>query len=366
MAGFYHGYRANVERGVHRLSQRATEEFEHARATVARFVNAPEDAAIIFTKNTTESINLVADGLRWERGDRIVTTLLEHHSNYLPWLRLKERHGLHLDVIRPESDGLFEESAFQEAIRPGTKLVAVTHVSNVLGVMVPVESIAQIAHDAGALLLVDGAQSVPRMKTDVERIGCDYLAFSGHKMLGPTGIGVLFATGPASGLLEPPCIGGGSIEDVEVDSYRLAKGVDRFQAGTPAIAEAIGLAAAVQYLEELGLQEIEAHEMRLTERLQKTLSDVEQVKLYGPSDPTQRVGIVAFNMAGLNPHDVALALDAAANIMVRSGLHCAMPLAKELLGTPQGSVRASLYLYNTIGEVDKLVATVSDLARAFA
>jgi len=366
MAEFYHSYRANVERGVHRLSQRATEEYEHARLVAATFINAPADSKVVFTKNTTESINTVANGLPWGKGDRIVTTLLEHHSNYIPWLRLRERYGVEVDVVKPSADGILDESPFQDAIRPGTKLVAVTHVSNVLGVTLPVEKIARIAHENGAFILVDGAQSVPRHKTDVQRLGCDYLAFSGHKMLGPTGIGVLYIAPSARDRLEPLCVGGGSIEDVTVSSYRLARGAEGFEAGTPPVAEAIGLAAAIDYLEGLGLPEVEAHERELTERLQAGLSEVEGVEVYGPRDPRKRVGIVPFNVARLNPHDVALALDVAANIMVRSGLHCAMPLMRQLLGKPQGSVRASLYLYNTSDEVDKLIATISDLARSLA
>jgi len=269
-------------------------------------------------------------------------------------------------VARPNAEGILDDSAVQEALRPGTRLVAVTQVSNVLGVTLSVEKIARIAHENGALLLVDGAQSVPRLKTDAEALGCDCLAFSGHKMLGPTGIGVLYLAASARDRLDPACVGGGSIEDVTVESYRLAKGAGRFEAGTPPIAEAIGLATAMEYLERVGLAAIEAHERRLTERLQRGLTETRGVEVYGPRDPRQRVGIVPFNVAKLNPHDVALALDVAANIMVRSGLHCAMPLARELLGKPQGSVRASLYVYNTPGEVDKLITTVQELAQSIA
>ncbi|MEM2905674.1 MAG: cysteine desulfurase [Candidatus Bathyarchaeia archaeon] len=366
MLEFYRSYRANVERGVHRLSQKATEEYEHARLKASRFINAPADSRVVFTGNTTESINLVANGLPWKRGDRVLTTLLEHHSNYIPWLRLRERFGVEVDVAKPTQEGILDGEAFQKAIRPGTKLVAVTHVSNVLGVTLPVREIAKIAHDHGAQLLVDGAQSVPRLKTDVQALRCDYLAFSGHKMLGPTGVGILYLSPSVLDQVEPLGIGGGSIEDVTVESYHLAKGVERFEAGTPPIGEAIGLAAAIDYLERLGLDQVEAHERALTERLQKGLTEIPKVEVYGPHDPRKRVGIVPFNVAKLNPHDVALALDVAANIMVRSGLHCAIPLARELLGRPQGSVRASLYIYNTREEVDKLIATATDLARSIA
>ena len=252
MLEYYHEYRANVERGVHRLSQRASEEYEEAHRKVADFIGAESWRSIVFTRNTSESINLVAWGLPWRRGEKIVTTLLEHHSNYIVWLRAARRFGLEVEVVKPNREGLFNLSDFEQAVDDGTRLVAVTRVSNVLGVIVPVEEIAEIAHEHGSLLLVDGAQAVPHMETDVRKLGCDFLAFSGHKMLGPTGIGVLYIAPTVQEELEPLCIGGGTIRDVGLGEYELGESPERFEAGTPAIAEAIGLGAAVEYLRGWG------------------------------------------------------------------------------------------------------------------
>ena len=358
MLEYYHEYRANVERGVHRLSQRASEEYEEAHRKVAEFIGAKSWRSIIFTRNTSESINIVAQGLRWRRGDKIVTTLLEHHSNYIVWLRAAERFGLEVEVVKPNREGLFDPSDFERAIDDRTRLVAVTRVSNVLGVIVPVEEIAEIAHEHGSLILVDGAQAVPHMETDVRRLRCDFLAFSGHKMLGPTGIGVLYADPAVIEELEPLCIGGGTIRDVGLEAYELTESPERFEAGTPAIAEAIGLGAAVDYLTALDIGSVEEHDRRVSWAIREGLMEIEGVEVYGPREPEHGMSVVSFNVEGLNPHEVALALDASANIMVRSGHHCAMPLVKHLLNRPQGTVRASTYIYNTLDEAEKLVEAV--------
>ena len=362
MLEYYREYRANVERGVHRLSQRASEEYEEAHRKVADFIGAESWRSIVFTRNTSESINLVAQGMRWRRGEKIVTTLLEHHSNYIVWLRAARRFGLEVEVVRPNREGLFNLSDFEQAIDDRTRLVAVTRVSNVLGVIVPVEEIAEIAHEHGSLLLVDGAQAVPHMETDVRKLGCDFLAFSGHKMLGPTGIGVLYISPTVQEELEPLCIGGGTIRDVGLEDYELGESPERFEAGTPAIAEAIGLGAAVEYLEALGMREVEEHDRRVSWAIREGLMELERVEVYGPRDPEHGMSVVSFNVEGLNPHEVALALDAA-NIMVRSGHHCALPLVKHLLNRPQGTVRASTYIYNTLDEAEKLVERVKEIVK---
>jgi len=364
MLEFYHDYRANVERGIHRLSQKASEEYEKAHAKVGDFINARSENEIIMTRNATEAINLVANGLGWKKGDKIVTSLIEHHSNFIVWLRLKERCGVDVEIVKPNKQGLFNIADFEKAIDDKTKLVAITHVSNVLGVITPVEEIAKIAHEHDAHLLVDGAQSVPHFRVDVRKIGCDYLAFSGHKMLGPTGVGVLYARNELLGAMEPMSIGGGTINDVGLDHYKLAEGPMKFEAGTPPIAEAIGLGAAVDYLKEVQPENIEAHERELVKMMYRGLSDVPGVEVYGPEKPEQRTGIVSFNVGNLNPHDVALALDVSADIMVRSGHHCCLPLTKELLKRREGTARASLYLYNTKEEVEKLVSAVDEIARS--
>jgi len=366
MAEFYHNYRANVERGIHRFSQRASEEYEKAHAKVADFINAESETEVVFTRNATEAINLVANGLNWKKGDKIVTSLIEHHSNFIVWLRLKKRYGVDVEIVRPNREGLFDVADFEKAIDNRTKLVALTHVSNVLGVKTPVEEVAKIAHDHNAHLLVDGAQSVPHLKVDVQRIGCDFLAFSGHKMLGPTGVGVLYARKELLENLEPLSIGGGTIADVGLDYYTLTGSPMKFEAGTPAIAEAIGLGAAVDYLKEVQLEKIEVHERELVKRMYQGLADVPSVEVYGPKKAEQRTGIVSFNVGDLNPHDVALALDVSADIMVRSGHHCCLPLTKELLKRHEGTVRASIYLYNTEEEVEKLVSAVDEIAKSLA
>ena len=364
MLEFYHDYRANVERGVHRFSQRASEEYEEAHAKVADFINAESETEIILTRNATEAINLVANGLTWKKGDKIVTSLIEHHSNFIVWLRLKKRYGIDVEIVRPDREGLFDIGDFEKAIDDKTRLVALTHVSNVLGVKTPIEEVAKIAHNHSAHLLVDGAQSVPHLKVDVQRIGCDYLAFSGHKMLGPTGVGVLYARKEMLNNLEPSSIGGGTIADVGVDHYTLSESPAKFEAGTPAIAEAIGLGAAVNYLRQVQLENIEVHERMLVKRMYHGLADIPSVEVHGPKNVEQRTGILSFNVGDLNPHDVALALDISAEIMVRSGHHCCLPLNKELLGRREGTARASIYLYNTEAEVEKLVSAVDEITKS--
>jgi len=367
MLEFYREYRANVERGVHRLSVRASEEYERARAKVADFINAKSSSEIVMTRNTTEGINLVASGLRWKKGDEIVTSVLEHHSNFIVWLRVRDKHGARLDVVMPRepvAKGLLNPADFEKMIDDKTKLVALTHVSNVLGVIIPVKQIAEIAHEHGALVLIDGAQSVPHMRVDVQKIGCDFMAFSGHKMCAPTGSGVLYILEDVQKEVEPLLIGGGTIEEVGVDYYRLEKGPGRFEAGTPDVAAAIGLGAAVDYLQKIGMENIERHEKMLTKKMYEGLTSIPKVDVYGP-EPERRVGIIPFNVADLNPHDVALALDVSANIMVRSGHHCAQPLSKVVIGKP-GTVRASAYFYNTLEEIEKLVSGVREIAETLA
>jgi len=362
MMEYYHEYRANVGRGIYRLSQRASEEYEEAHRKVANFINAKSDAEIVMTKNTTEGINLVANGLMWKRGDKVVTTLIEHHSNFIVWLRVKQKYGVDMEVVKPNAEGLFDLAEFERAIDDNTRLVALTHVSNVLGTILPVEKIGKIAHDHGSLILVDGAQSVPHMKTNVQSMGCDFLAFSGHKMCGPTGSGALYIREECTPHVEPLAIGGGTIDDVGEDFYKLGQSPIKYEAGTPAVAEAIGLGAATDYLRKLGMENIQAWERKLTEIAYNGLKQIKGVDLYGP-DPRHKIGILAFNVRGLNAHDVALVLDTTANICVRSGHHCALPLAKAILNVP-GTVRASTYLYNTEKEISKLISTVSEISES--
>jgi cysteine desulfurase/selenocysteine lyase len=366
MLEFYREYRANVERGVHRLSQRASGELAKAREKVRDLINAKSESEILFTKNTTEGINAVASGIGWKKGDKIVTTLLEHHSNFIVWQRERKRSGVTMEIVKPDKEGKFEISDFEKVIDERTRLVAITHVSNVLGTVLPVKEIAKIAHERGAEVLIDGAQSVPHMPVDVRELDLDYLAFSGHKMLGPTGIGVLYVKTELLDDLEPLCIGGGTIEEVEVEEYKLEAPPASFEAGTPPIAEAIGLGEAVGYLKKIGLDVIAKHEHGLFEKMYRELRDLPKVEVYGPTDTSERTGILAFNVEGLGPHDVAAILDNSAKVMVRSGHHCAMPLHTELLNRPNGTVRASVYVYNTGKEIDKFVSTVKEIVRTLA
>ncbi len=354
---YYREYNANVGRGVHRLSQLATQRYKDAHRKVAGFIGANE-GEVIFTKNTTEAINMVAYGLKWAKGDEIVTTLLEHHSNFLPWLRLREK-GVRVKIVKPSRSGIFDISDFEHAIGDKTRLVAVTHISNVLGTISPIKEISAICNENNTLLLVDGAQSAPHIGVDVEELGCDFFAFSGHKMLGPTGTGVLWVKDSEG--IEPSFFGGGMIEEVSQDNYKLAVGYERFEAGTPNIAGGIGLGKAVDYLKAVDMDNIKSHESKMTRMVLEGLRDIENVHVYGSTNLKDRIGVVSFNIEGVNPHDIALMLDEASDIMVRSGYHCCMPLMK-YLGL-EGTVRASLYLYNTEEEVDKFLETVEEIAK---
>lgn len=261
---YYREYNANVGRGVHRLSQIASQKYKDAHRKVADFIGANEEE-VIFTKNTTEAINTVASGLKWKTGDKVVTTLLEHHSNFLPWLRLKS-FGVALDIVKPDKNGKFNVSDFEEMIDDKTRLVAVTHVSNVLGTITPIEEISAICKKKNALLLVDGAQSVPHIHVDVRKLGCNFLCFSGHKMLGPTGTGILWMKEDFFDRLEPLNFGGGMIDDVSLNGYELTKGYERFEGGTPNIAGVIGFGRAIDYLKKIGMDKIKDHEAKLIGR----------------------------------------------------------------------------------------------------
>ena len=357
---YYREYNANVGRGVHRLSQVASQKYKDAHRKVADFIGANE-GEVIFTKNTTDAINTVASGLKWKTGDKVVTTLLEHHSNFLPWLRLKS-FGVELDIVKPDKNGKFNVSDFEEVIDDKTRLVAVTHVSNVLGTITPIEEISAICKKKNALLLVDGAQSVPHIHVDVRKLGCNFLCFSGHKMLGPTGTGILWMKEDFFDRLEPLSFGGGMIDDVSLNGYELTKGYERFEGGTPNIAGVIGFGRAIDYLKKIGMDKIKDHEAKLTERLLEGLLEIRRVEIYGSLNSKERIGLVYFNIKDLNPHDVALMLDEASNIMVRSEHHCCMPLMK-YFGLKEGAVRVSFYLYNTEEEVDTFLETVKEIAK---
>ena len=354
---FEHRYRANVGRGVHRLTSIASQRYWHAHEKVAEFIGG-KNGVTVFTKNTTESVNMVAQGMSWKPGDRVITTILEHHSNLLPWRNLS-RQGVATDIVGIMPDYSLDLAALERAITDTTRLVAVTQASNVLGVVTPIQEIAKICHDRGVLLLVDGAQAVPHLPVNVETLGCDFYCFSGHKMLGPTGTGVLWMKAPC---IEPSMLGGGMVDAVTSDGCTLAQGYQRYEAGTPNIAGGIGLGAAVDYLQTIGMEKIHTYETELTSRLIAGLTGNPRIHVFAPQKPEHRIGVVSFTVDGFHPHEVAQQLDEVADIMVRSGHHCCQPLV-ESFGIPDGTVRASLALYNTRQECDMLVATLEELTR---
>jgi cysteine desulfurase / selenocysteine lyase len=354
MDNYYRRSNANIHRGVHTLAEEATALYEQARVKIARFINAPSAHQIIYTRNTTESINLVA--YSWARanlkaGDLVILTEMEHHSNLVPWHILQSERGIELDFIPVTEEGLLDLDAYRSLLSRRPKLVSFTHMSNVLGTINPAAEIIRLAHEAGAVTLVDAAQSVPHLKVDVQALDADFLAFSAHKMCGPTGIGALYGK---MELLEamPPFMGGGDmIKEVKLRSYRPNTLPYKFEAGTPAIAESVGFGAAVEYLSALGMDAIASHEHEITEYALERLEEVPGVRLFGP--PAQnKGGVAAFTLEGVHPHDVAQILDQD-GIAVRAGHHCAQPL-HEKFGIPATS-RASFYLYNTKDEVDLLV-----------
>lgn len=355
---YYSEYRANVHRGIHTLSKIASERYEEAHEKISRLINSsPEE--IILTSNTTQGINLIALSLDLRRGDKVVTTSLEHHSNLLPWMRLR-RKGVKVEIVNPDRKGRLNIGDFEDVIDENTKLIAVTHISNVLGSISPVNEIGRIARENNILYLVDAAQSVPHIPVDVKEIKCDFLAFSGHKMLGPTGIGAIYIRKEIADELEPKILGGGTIGQVTLSNYTLTKSPERWEAGTPNIAGAIGFGKAVEYLQNIGFERIRRHERELTRSIVSGLREIENVEPYGPGEEYQ-IGIVSFNVKDLNPHEVASVLDKESGIMVRSGHHCAMPLMN-LLGCPGGTVRASLYIYNTLEEVDRFISEIKRIA----
>ena len=355
---FEHRYRANVGRGIHRLTQIATQRYWHAHEKVARFIGG-EAGVTIFTKNTTEAINMVAQGLSWKPGDRVVTTILEHHSNLLPW-RALGKQGVSLDVIGINADYSLDLAALEESLeRGGVRLVAVTHASNVLGVTTPVPEIARMCQKHGALLLVDAAQSLPHMPVDVSQLGCDFLCFSGHKVFGPTGTGVLWMR---EAILEPQVLGGGMVESVTSEGYVPAEGYQRYEAGTPNVGGGIALGVAVDYLSAIGMERIHQYEERLTARLIDGLSRIDGVRVYASRRAGSRIGVVSFTIDGIHPQEAAHLLDEEADILVRSGHHCCQPLM-EHLGLPNGTVRASLAAYTTEQEIDLLLAAVGEISR---
>ena len=365
LATYYAQGNANVHRGVHTLSEEATAAFEASRAKVARFINAASSKEIIWTRNATEAINLVAyswGSANLKPGDEVLITEMEHHSNIVPWQLACQRTGATLRHVPVDDEGFLRLDLLPTLLTPRTRIFAFTAMSNVLGTIVPVAELTAAAHAVGALALVDGAQSVPHLPVDVQALGADFLVFSGHKMCGPTGIGVLYGRRQLLEAMPPFMSGGDMIKEVHLDASRWNTLPWKFEAGTPAIAEAIGLGAAVDYLDNLGMPAIQAHEHALVTYAMQQLQQVEGLRILGP-DADHRGGVVAFTLGDIHPHDLAAILDGE-GIAIRAGHHCAQPL-HDRYGLP-ASARASFYLYNTAAEVDQLVAALDKAREMFA
>ncbi len=352
---YYENDNSNVHRGVHTLGNRATEGYEGARDKVRNFINAKSREEIVFTRGTTTSLNIVAQSYgraNVNEGDEIVITHMEHHSNIIPWQQLAKERGAVLKYVDLEEDGTLSLEKVREVVTERTKIVSIMHVSNVLGTMNPIKEITEIAHANGAVMVVDGAQAAPHMKVDVQDLDCDFYAFSGHKMGGPTGIGVLYGKKDLMNKMEPVEFGGEMIDFVGLYESTWKELPWKFEGGTPIIAGAIGLGAAIDFLEEIGLDNIERHEHDLAAYAIKRMSEVEGLTIYGPLDPEKRAGLVTFNLNDVHPHDLATVLDMH-GIAVRAGHHCAQPLMKWL--DVSATARASFYIYNTEEDVDRLV-----------
>ena len=362
---YYEYSNANVHRGIHTLAEEATEQYEGARRKVMRFIGASAPEEVIFTRNTTEAINLVA--LSWGRanvraGDEILVTEMEHHSNLVPWQMLCQAVGVTLRFARVQPDGTLDLAAVEQLIGPRTRLVAMVHMSNVLGTINPVAEIARMAHQQGALMLVDGAQSVPHLPIDVQALGCDFLAFSSHKMLGPTGVGVLYGRRALLEAMEPVLGGGDMIARVEEQRSTWNDLPWKFEAGTPNIADVVAFGAAIDYLTALGMPQVREHERELSAYALEALGDIPHLKIYGPLDPARRGGVLAFNYGGLHPHDLATVLDSE-GVAVRGGHHCCQVLMRHL--DVPGTTRASFYVYNSREDIDALVGAIGTAKEVF-
>lgn len=355
LTNYYNLDNSNVHRGVHTLGNRATDSYEGAREKVRKFLNAASMQEIIFTRGTTTSINTVASGYgrqNIKEGDEIVITYMEHHSNIIPWQQLAKEKGAILKYIELEADGTISLETVRKTITPKTKIVSVMYVSNVLGTINPIKEITKIAHDNGAIMVVDGAQAAPHMKIDVQDLNCDFLALSGHKMCAPTGIGVLYGKKALLEEMEPVEFGGEMIDFVGLQDSTWKELPWKFEGGTPIIASAIGLGAAIDFLNEIGLDNIAAHEHKLAEYAMDQMETINGLTIFGPRDPMKRCGLVTFNLDDVHPHDVATVLDMS-GIAVRAGHHCAQPLMKWL--QVSATARASFYMYNDEADIDALV-----------
>ncbi len=369
VADYYEQHNANVHRAVHTLSQEATTMYEGARETVAKFINSQDSAEVIFVRGTTEAINLVAYswGLRnLRKDDEVLVSVMEHHSNIVPWEIMSKLTGCSIKYTLVKPNGTLDYEDYENKFSPKTKLASISHVSNVSGVINDIKRLAKTAHDHGAIMLADGAQSVPHMPVDVRDLDVDFLAFSGHKMLGPTGIGVLYAKKSFLETMEPWQGGGEMIKEVSFSDAKERCDISlndppwKFEAGTPDISGAIGLGEAIKYLERIGMDQVQAHECFLTNYTLKRMQELSKVTLHGPTDTALKCGIIPFSLEGLSSHDTALLCDNY-GIMIRSGYHCAQPLHQAF--KLQSSARASFYIYNTREEIDRFTEVLKEIEK---
>lgn len=361
----YGHHYANVHRGIYELSEDATARFEGARAALARFIGAPSEREVVFVRNATEAINLVA--YSWGRtnvgaGDLILSTEMEHHANLVPWQQLAAETGATLEYVAITDDGKLDLDDLRRRLARGPRLVAINHVSNALGTINPVAQISRMAHDAGALVMLDAAQSVPHMPVSVTELGVDFAALSGHKMLGPSGIGALWAHRELLEAMPPFLTGGSMISRVTLGGTTWAEVPLKFEAGTPAIAEAAGLAAAIGYLEELGMANVRAHERFLFERAWNTLGAIEGIRLLGPASPDEHAAVISFVIDGIHPHDVSTIFDSH-GVAVRAGHHCAQPVMARY--DLPATTRASFYVYNDVDDIDRLADAIHATQKLF-
>ena len=365
IVGYYENHNANVHRGIHTLSEEASEMFENARKNVASFIGAPHTEEVIFTKGTTDSINAIA--LTWavqvlKPGDVILTTDMEHHSNLVPWQVAAQKTGAILKALSIDEEGAFPMDAYKAALKEHVKIVAVTQASNVMGTILPVKEISKLAHEAGAKAVIDGAQANPHLAVNVSSLGCDFYAFSGHKMLGPTGIGVLWGRKELLEQMDPYEYGGGMIDTVSATQSTWAPLPAKLEAGTPNICGAVGLSAAINYLKNIGMEKVRQHEIEITEYALAKLDKIEGIRILGPKNANERTGLVSFTIDKIHSHDLASVLNTE-GIAVRSGHHCCMPLHKKF--NIPSTTRVSFYIYNTKEDVDRLIEGIEKALKIF-
>lgn len=364
MTKFYREQNANIHRGIYELSEVSTKEYDTARTKVAKFIGAKTED-IIFVRNATEGINLVAYtfGNTLKKGDTVLISIMEHHANFVPWLELKKRKGIRLEIVGITEDGQLDMKDFAKKLKLKPKLVAITHVSNALGTINPVNEIISKAKKAGAKVLIDACQSIPHMKVDVSKLKPDFLVFSGHKMFGPTGIGVLYVPQVVANKLPPFITGGDMIQEVTTQQATFLPSPQRFEAGTPNISGAIGLGAALDYINYIGIEKIRAHEKKLFAKAWKEMSRVKGITLYGPANTEIHSGVISFNMEGVHPHDIAQIFDDE-NIAIRAGHHCAEPLMKEM--NLAATARISFSIYNDESDIERVVKALNKVKKIFS